>query len=129
MRAFEIFMLMACITAAFAVVNSIGIFPDNYVTPDSSLTEGMNLGNVQSQLDKLENPSVFDYFLLAGQFLADSFIFLILMLGRVAFFAGFLYSVFGVPLALAIALNVGLYIVVIIGILQFMSGRSVDQMR
>lgn len=129
MRAFEIFMFMVCIVASFAVVNSMGVFPQEYVTPDSGLTEGMTLGSISEQLDSMENPSVVDYFFLAGQLLAQSLLFIIQMLGRVAFFAGFLYSAFGVPLELAIALNIGLYVVVIIGLVQFFSGRSVDQMR
>lgn len=129
MRAFEIFLFMACMIAAFTIVNSMGIFPETYVTPDSGLTEGMNLNNIQSQLDTMENPSVVDYFFIAGQLLAQSLVFLIQMLGRVAFFAGFLYSAFGIPLELAIALNIGLYVMVIIGLIQFFSGKSVDQMR
>ena len=129
MRAFEIFLFLVCIIVMITAVNTLNIFPEQYVVPDTQLTSGMDLNAVSEQYNGMSNLGVLDYFYLVAKLTIISILALLQMFVKLAIFAPFLATAFGMPLALAAALNVILYVIIAIGIAQFISGRSIDQMR
>lgn len=126
MRAFEIALFLVMITAGFTIISSLGIFPVNVVPVPESMFGSYTVDSL-SQFPT--NPSPIDYFFLMVILIVDSIKWALTVLLSITVFYPFLMVALGIPAALAIPLNAGVWFVVVIAIVQIWRAISVDIMR
>lgn len=126
MRAFEVALFLVMITAGFTIVSSLGIFSSEVVPVDESMFGGYTVDSL-SQFPR--DPSPVDYFFLMVTLIVLSIKWALTVLLSIVIFFPYLMAVLGIPAALAIPLNAGLWFIVVIAIVQIWRSQSVDIMR
>jgi hypothetical protein len=129
MRALQIAVLIICIELSISFFANIGLFTTVFYTPAQEQIgagTGFMSGNINETSNLLgsQKTGTVDTFTAGIGMLIGSIGILINLLGSVVFFLPHLVSVFQFPLLLAIPVQVMIYIIYSVGILQFMSGRS-----
>lgn len=126
MRAFEIALFLVMVTAGFTIITSLGIFSTDAVPVDSGMFSGYTVNSL-SQFPK--DPSPVDYFFLMVTLIVLSIKWALTVLLSIVIFYPYLMTALGIPAALAIPLEAGLWFVFVIAIVQIWRSQSVDIMR
>jgi hypothetical protein len=126
MRAFEIALFLVMIAAGFTIISSLEIFPADVVP----VPAGMFAPYTVTELSKFPtSPGLIDYFFLMVTLIVNSILWAMTVLLTIVIFYPFLMSVLGIPAALAIPLNAGVWFVFVIAIVQIWRSQSIDIMR
>lgn len=129
MRALQIAVLIICIELSVSFFANLGLFTTVFYTPAQEQVgagTGFMSGSINdtSTLLGSQKTGTIDTFTAGIGMLFGSIGILINLLGGVVFFLPHLITIFQFPLILAVPVQVMIYIIYSIGILQFISGRS-----
>lgn len=123
MEAFDLAKYMVCILLAIIVVNSMNIFPTEYISGDNTFLDKFNYLET-SQFDISQNPSILDYGLLAMQWLWQGFVLFINIVLIPVTLLPWLISAFGIPPIIGYILGIFVYFTIATAVLQWLSGKS-----
>lgn len=123
MMAIDLTKYMVCIILGILLVNSLNIFPQDYIPADSSFIDQFNYLET-SNYAVPENPSVFDYALISFQWLWQALLMLLNIILIPVTILPWLISAFGIPPIIGTMLGVFTYFIIVIAIIQWYSGKS-----
>lgn len=126
MRAFEIAFFLVMVAAGFSIISSLQIFPADVVPVQESMFAPYSV-NVLENFPA--SPGIIDYFFLMVTIVVNSIRWAMTVLLTILIFYPYLMQVLGIPAALAIPLNVGIWFVFVIAIVQIWRSQSIDIMR
>jgi len=124
MKAYEISLFVVILSATIGFVNGIGVFGYQYeMTPQNDYVE-WNVSQIGENFGNTSQISFFSKLTATTDMVIQGFSILIDMLFAIVCLYPTLVGVFHVPAQLSALLQVGIYAIYAIGILQFISGRS-----
>lgn len=126
MRAYEIALFIVMVAAGFGIISSLDIFPADAIPIDSSLFTPYT---VSALSNFPTHPSLVDYFFLMVTLIVNTIMWAMTILLTITIFYPYLSTVLGIPEALSIPLNAGIWFVFVIAIVQVWRSQSIDIMR
>lgn len=123
MIAIDLAKYIVCIVLGIMVVNSLNIFPQDYIPTENSFIDKFNYLET-TNYNLPQNPSVVDYALLSFQWLWQAFLMFINIILIPVTMLPWLIAAFGIPPIIGTIIGVFVYFIIVLAILQWYSGRS-----
>lgn len=121
-RAMQLFMFVIALNGAIALVNGMGLFSQNYSSPEGSVAyQVSDLGEVTSITGE---PTIMDYFAMTVMWIWEALIFIVKFIAAFVFIYPVLVNQLHVPPQISIFLQGMIYVVMIWFLVQWKSGRS-----
>ena len=127
MRALEIAIFLLMISASISLVNSMGILDNTYVYNDNTPYRFWTVSNLTDF--QTDNPTILDQVVVYVQFLIASILWIVNIIATTIFIYPVLVDAFGVPGALSLFLQLGIWLNWVIGFVQWRRGASVEGLR
>ena len=124
-RASDITLFLILLQASIGFVDATGMFTEHYMDVPSNDADYTldDLGEYSAPTD----PGILDEIMLAAHWMVESFLIGIKILFTVIFVFPTLVTTFGVPIALSVFIQAGIYYVYASWYAQFKSGRGWKQ--
>lgn len=127
MRALEITIFIVLLSASIGFLNAMNAFDNPYVESDSSQYSMWSVSNLSS-FDN-QNPSILDQAGMLLNFAIMAITWVITIVLTIIVIFPTLVNTFHIPMALSALLQVGVWMVYVIGIVQWQRGASVEGLR
>jgi len=128
MRALEISIFLLFIPICFGLVNAMNLFTDVEQTVDNSWYDNKTVSNLESfQISDTSSPVDYALFIVTNMWMMIIWIFKLLT--SIFWLWPLLVGVIGVPAPLAIALQLGLWIMYVLAFMGIRSGTNPDNLR
>lgn len=128
MRALEISIFLLFIPICFGLVNAMNVFTDVSHTSDNSWYDNKTVENLQSfQITETSSPVDYAMFIVTNMWMMIIWIFKLLT--AIFWLWPLLTGIIGVPAPLAMALQLGLWIMYVLAFMGIRSGTNPDNLR
>jgi hypothetical protein len=128
MRALEISIFLLFIPVCFGLVNAMNVFTDVSHDESNSWYDNKTVENLQSfQITDSSSPVDYALFIVTNMWMMIIWIFKLLT--AIFWLWPLLVGVIGVPIPLAIALQLGLWIMYVLAFMGIRSGTNPDNLR
>lgn len=125
MYAIDIAKFAVCLTLGVALINSLGVFPVEFIPTDESLYSPFN-PTVANGMQLPEDPTVMDYFQLTASFIWQSMFWIINIVLIPLKIIPWALTSFGIPPIIATIINAAVFFAIIMGIIQWKRGASTE---
>jgi hypothetical protein len=128
MKAYEIALYLIILQASIGLVNSIGVFEHNYVpTPENEYIT-WDISHIGAAYGNQTQPSIWDAMVMAARMAWEALIGLLKVLLAVVIIYPTLVNVFMINPAISGLIQVAIYVVYGIAIIQFKTGKNIRYM-
>ena len=128
MKAYQIALYLIILQASIGLVNDLGVFSHNYASTPTNEYISWNVSQIGGAYGNQTEPSVWDMMVVAARMIWESLIALLKILLAVVVIYPILVNVFMIPPQISGLIQVGIYVVYGIALVQFKTGRNIHYM-
>lgn len=127
MRGMELFVFVLCINLSIGFINALPLFEDKTLQEAQSEEYGYTIQSLE-EFNEIQDPSIVDYGAMLVTWVWESTIFLFKFVLAFVWLYPALVEVFYIPEAFSLFLQGGLYVMWVLAIIQWKSGKSLINM-